>query len=155
MTIASEISSVVYQTDGVSDRFVVPFRFLHADHLRVVESRAGIDTLLSGSGDYSVTGENQASGGQVALNTVPAAGGQIKITRVVPITQETHYPKNDPFPERAHEQALDKLTMIAQQINTEVMRVSDIADHTFYQVVTVSTEPPTGGNDGDIWFQVI
>jgi len=116
MTVTSELSSVVYETDGVSVAFVVPFRFLHASHLRVIETRDGNETVLSPGAHYSVTGVNAESGGTVTLHAAPPVGGKIVIVRDVPITQETHYPKNDPFPERAHEQALDKLTMIAQQL---------------------------------------
>jgi len=127
MTITSELSRVVYATDGVTDTFSVPFRFLAASHLRVIELRNDVPTLLTLGLHYSVAGVNQPTGGSVTLNTAPGAGGQLAIVRVVPLTQETAYPKNDPFPEAAHERALDKLTMIAQQLDSEIARAVNLA----------------------------
>lgn len=47
--------------------------------------------------------------------SAPMTGAQIIINRVVPVTQETDYVANDPFPAESHERALDKLTMLVQQ----------------------------------------
>jgi len=122
MTVSSELSRVAYATDGITDTFIVPFRFLAASHLQVAHWQNDVTHSLTSGTHYSVTGANDPAGGAVTLATVPVAGGQIIITRTVPITQETAYPKNDPFPEAAHERALDKLTMIAQQLADGVSR---------------------------------
>jgi len=206
MTIASDLAKAAYLTDGVTTSFAVPFRFLAASHLRVIEVRGGAQTELPASA-WTVSGAGAPAGGAVTIPPPLAANGQLVILRQVPITQETHYPKNDPFPEQAHEAALDKLTMIAQQqgetlTRAVVLPVSDprtpaqfIED--FFKAAqdarnaatgaasseanaaasadtasdaaqaaqdrwddirskfTVSTDPPSGGKDGDIWFQVI
>jgi len=154
MTVTANLSRIVYTADGTTDTFTVPFRFLHANHLRVTESQLQGQALLTEGVHYSVAGVNQPSGGAVVMASAPAAGRQITITRVVPITQETVYPKNDPFPEAAHEQALDKLTMIAQQLAEAVAQLTAPAAPTFERTVIVSTQPPSGGADGDVWFQV-
>jgi len=156
MTVTADLSRVVYATDGATDTFSVPFRFLHASHLRVSESRNDVTIPLTPGAHYSVAGAGAGApaGGAVTLNTAPVAGGELAIARVVPLTQETAYPANDPFPASAHEAALDKLTMIAQQQAAEIARVTDLADNAFTQRVTVSTAPPSGGKDGDVWFQV-
>jgi len=121
MTVASELSRVAYLTDGATTTFSVPFRFLQAAHLRVIHAHGQTQSELPASG-YSVTGAGNPAGGAVHITPALAAGGQLVIVRQVPITQETAYPKNDPFPEAAHEAALDKLTMIAQQIQDETRR---------------------------------
>jgi len=115
MTVASTQSKIVHITDGVSTSFAVPFRFLHASHLRVTEARGGTETVLTSGMQYSVVGANQPQGGSVITTTALAADAKLVIERIVPLTQEIQYPRNDPFPARAHEQALDKLTMIDQQ----------------------------------------
>ncbi|WP_454676675.1 hypothetical protein [Achromobacter marplatensis] len=118
MTVSSEITEVSYATDGVTTAFPVPFYFLANDHLRVwlyyVGTGVEIDLVLGSA--YEVSGAGNPAGGTVTTNTSYPAGPRLRIERIVPITQETAYQRNDPFPERAHERALDKLTMICQQL---------------------------------------
>lgn len=117
MTVPSEQSRITYDTDGTSVSFPVPFRFLQNRDLRVTLIAADDSSrLLVLDVDYSVTGAGQQSGGTLSTVDILAAGETLLIERIVPITQETAYQRNDPFPERAHERALDKLTMINQQI---------------------------------------
>ncbi|MDT0215872.1 hypothetical protein Q9R35_00915 [Alcaligenes sp. AB3] len=117
MTVSSEQSRVQYATDGVATSFPVPFRFLSAQHLRVSFAQGDGDAVELVLGrDFDAVGVGNPSGGTVTTYTAYPAGGSIAIERVVPITQETAYQRNDPFPERAHEQALDKLTMICQML---------------------------------------
>ncbi|MGO3712838.1 hypothetical protein [Alcaligenes aquatilis] len=117
MTVSSEQSRVQYATDGVATSFPVPFRFLQNRDLRVtlVDSE-GNEQELSLDTDYSVAGAGQQSGGTLTTTAAYPAGQALLIDRIVSITQETAYQRNDPFPERAHERALDKLTMICQML---------------------------------------
>ena len=117
MTLASELSIVSYAGDGSTTVFAVPFLFLETAHLTV--------TLASASGvasapAFSATGAGAAAGGTVTLTSVtPASGETLTIERIVPVTQQTDYVPNDPFPAETHERALDKLTMIAQQLDRD------------------------------------
>ena len=119
MTVSSEQSRVQYATDGVATSFPVPFRFLQNRDLRVtlVESD-GNDRVLSLDTDYSIAGAGQQSGGTLTTTETRPADQTLLIERIMSIVQETEYQRNDPFPERAHEQALDHLTMIAQQFKS-------------------------------------
>jgi hypothetical protein len=80
-------------------------------------------TLMTEGLDYSVTGVGNASGGTVVFTvvppSVPSGTGSIVLRRAVPMTQGTHYVANDAFPESTHEAALDKLTMLVQQVVDE------------------------------------
>lgn len=117
MTVSSEQSRVQYATDGVATSFPVPFRFLQNRDLRVTLVQGdGSERHLSLDVDYSVTGAGQQAGGTLNTTATFSAGQTLLIDRIVSITQETAYQRNDPFPERAHERALDKLTMICQQL---------------------------------------
>ncbi|URW83885.1 hypothetical protein NBV64_05900 [Alcaligenes sp. DN25] len=119
MTVSSEQSRIQYATDGVAISFPVPFRFLSGLHLRVSFAQGDDDAVeLVPGRDFDAVGAGNPSGGTVTTYTAYPAGGSIAIERVVPITQETAYQRNDPFPERAHEQALDKLTMICQMLGS-------------------------------------
>ena len=46
----------------------------------------------------------------------PAATNEVIIQRKLALTQGTDYVANDPFPAESHEEALDRLTFITQQI---------------------------------------
>lgn len=117
MTVSSEQSRVQYATDGVATSFPVPFRFLSGQHLRVSFAQGDGDAVELVLGrDFDAVGVGNPSGGTITTYAAYPPGGSIAIERVVPITQETAYQRNDPFPERAHEQALDKLTMICQML---------------------------------------
>lgn len=116
MTVTSNISTAgPYAGDGVTTSFVVGFPFLDATYLEVTKSDGSTDTLLTLNTDYKVTGAGQQSG-QVILTQPLAVGYTLTIERVVPLTQLADYVQGDAFPAETHEKALDKLTMITQQL---------------------------------------
>jgi len=120
MTVSSQVSEVSYDTDGVATAYPVPFYFLANSHLRVwlLEPISGTETDLVLGSDYGVTGAGNTAGGTVNTYTAWPMGLKLGIQRIVPITQETSYQPNDPFPAKSHERALDKLTMLAQQFES-------------------------------------
>ena len=136
MTVSGTAARATYSGNGSTTAFVVPFYFLADAHLAVILRGAdGVETTQTLNSDYTVTGAGSASGGSVTMSTAPASGETLAILREVPLTQETDYVENDPFPAETHERALDKLTMINQQ-QTEVL------DRTF-KVSEVSETNPT------------
>lgn len=118
MTVASQTSHVEYTCNGATVNFAVPFRFLEDTHLAVYLKvlATGVRSLLTLDSDYTVSGANENDGGTVTTSSTYSSAYEIDIERAVPITQETDYEPNDPFPAEAHEDALDKLTMICQQL---------------------------------------
>lgn len=123
MTVSTSINkSGPYAGSGTTGPFTVTFRFLANSHLRVIKtSTTGSEATLTLGVDYSVTGAGGASG-TVTLTSPLLTGEKLTIVRNVPLTQETDYVFDDSFPAESHEQALDKLTMIAQQLAEEVDR---------------------------------
>lgn len=112
MTVETTQRRVSYTGDGVTTAFPVPFQFAAAGDLQV-----------TGGAGYSVTGAGDPHGGAVVFSLAPAAGAAVEILRVVQRTQDTQYVPNDPFPAKAHEAALDKLTMIVQEDANELLRL--------------------------------
>ena len=122
-----------YAGAGTAGPFPVPFRFLEASHLRVIRTAAGVDADLVITTDYTVSGVGNPSG-SVTLTAALPVGQSLTILRDVPATQEADYVAGDAFPAESHEVALDKLTMIAQQLAEEVGRAVKVGP-------TSSTDP--------------
>lgn len=153
MTISSEQSTQSYSGDGSTVTFPYGYPFFALDEVKV-ELRATDGTIITpiyngaGTYDYTVSGTLDAetsrypNGGSVTFNTAPPSGYTIALFREVTLTQETDYVANDAFPAETHENALDKLTMIAQQLR-------DDADKSLRFTATETadpTVPPVGAN---------
>jgi hypothetical protein len=116
MTVESTTRRAQYDTNGTTGPWTVPFYFLANADLEVIHTdAAGVETTLTLTTHYSVTGAGVPSGGAVTTVSSYASGGTITILRSVAVLQETDYVETDAFPAAAHETALDRLTMIAQQ----------------------------------------
>jgi hypothetical protein len=125
MTVSTSTSFVSYAGNGSLITFAYTFKIFQDSDLLVtlINDASGVETTQVLTTNYTVTGAGTAGGGNVVFTAAPASGVTIKIRRVLPVTQETDYVANDPFPAEAHEDALDKLTMLLQQEATN----SDLA----------------------------
>ena len=74
------------------------------------------------SGLWTIDGLGNALGGNVTLDTPLAADTSVTLLREIAETQETDYQPFDAFPAESHEAALDKLTMITQQLTEQINR---------------------------------
>ncbi|MEM7122079.1 MAG: tail fiber protein [Pseudomonadota bacterium] len=138
MTLTSSTAKVSYAGNGSTTVFAVTFRFLaNSDVDVILRNAAGVETTWVENTQYTLEGEGEAAGGTLTVLTdpddyTPASGETLVIRRMVPVTQETDYSENDSFPAETHEAALDKLTMLAQQLDETLARavtvpVSDTA----------------------------
>lgn len=127
MTISSTTTKITYNGNGSTDTFPYTFKILDDDDI-IVEKRitaTGVITTLVKTTDYTVSGVGEEAGGNVTLvdpATDAPSGSQITIRRNMTILQETDYEEYDTFPASTHESALDRLTMIAQQLSEAVDR---------------------------------
>lgn len=114
MTVATTQTAEEWTGDASSATFPIPFPFLSRDHLVVwKEDALGVQTAMTIA---SATGEGESTGGSVTLTEAVGTGYTLHIRRQTPKTQETDYVPHDPFPADSHERALDKLTMIVQEM---------------------------------------
>lgn len=129
MTVANTASRWDYNGDGASTVFPYGNRIFAAGDLKVYVDGA-LKTLTT---HYAVSGVDADGGGNVTFTAPPAAGTRnVVIVRDVPQTQATSYPANDLFPARSHERALDRLTILAQQLFARVSRAMRLADTSAY-----------------------
>jgi hypothetical protein len=133
VTVSTEVNKNVYVGDGVTVSFAVSFPILDETHLAVeIKDVNGVITEKVIITDYTVngtgndTGRTNYSSGNVVFGTAPLSTDTVTIKRSIPILQETDYVENDTFPAESHEEALDKLTMIAQQQGEESDRTLKI-----------------------------
>lgn len=123
MTIASTTNKVSYNGAGSAGPFSIPFKFLkNADIVATHVSTAGLETVLTLTTDYTLSGAGDPSGGALTLNAVLSSGEKLIIKRSPGIVQETDYVENAAFPAESHETALDLLTMIAQDNAEKISR---------------------------------
>lgn len=145
MTIASIATSVAYTGDGTATAFAVPFPFFDPGELEVIERliATGAETLKVRDVQYTVAGGNGA-GGTVTAGTAPSAAVQWVIRRKTAAVQNSDYVPNDAFPADGHERALDRLTMLAQELG-EVLGRAVVAPKSESLAMTLPPIPARAG----------
>ena len=146
MTISSTVNRVSYSGNGSTTAFSFGYLFFSNADLKVilVVDSTGVETTKTITTHYTITGAGDASGGTVTMGTAPASGETLVIIREVNLTQGLDLVENDAFPSDLVEQELDRATMMAQQLNTELARSVKLSDgDTSGADPTLPT--PTGG----------
>jgi hypothetical protein len=120
-----------YAGDGGSGPFPVPFRFLAAAEVKAaVVSSDGAREALEG---LVVEGANDPGGGQATTPRAILTGETLVLWTETALVQPADYIAADAFPAETHEAALDRLTLIAQDLRRDVDRSFkvDMGDETF------------------------
>lgn len=124
MTIQTTTNKIIYVGNGITTSFSYNF---------AIQSNTWLNIYIDGvlqvlTTNYSVTGVNASSGGNVIFVTAPSASSSVIISRTnIPVTQLIDLRVNDQFPPETIESELDKLTMLLQQVtesNTRSIRLS-------------------------------
>lgn len=126
MTVSSTTTRKSAGGDGSNDTFGYDFKIFDDDDITVIirTDSTGAETTKTKTTHYTVTGVGSASGGNVVFTSgnIPASGETVVLLRTTARTQLTDYVPNDPFPAATHEDALDKLTFIAQELEEQIGR---------------------------------
>lgn len=117
-------SSSLFAGNGVTTAFATGFHFLENGDVQVilVTNSTGAETVQTETTHYTLTGAGTGAGGTVTFVTAPTAAQSVKIVRNITIDQETDYVEGTAFPASTHERIVDRLTMIAQQLNHNINR---------------------------------
>ena len=127
MSVSSTTTKVSYSGDNTTAVFAYTFKIFTASDLEVIiRSSAGVETIKTLTTHYTVSGAGVDAGGNVTFTAgnIPATGETVVIRRNLTLTQGTDYVENDPFPANSHEDALDRLTFIAQGLQEELSRTA-------------------------------
>ena len=121
MTVTTTENFTAFIADGIETIFTFSFQTQEESDIVVY-----FDGVLISAGFTVALNDDQDStpGGTVTFDVPPANGTEVVIYREVPNTQQTDYQEYGPFPAESHETALDKLTMICQQLQEQFNRLS-------------------------------
>ena len=124
MTVSSTTTKNSYSGNGSTTVFAYTFKIFDEDDIAVVlrNNTTGAESTQTITTHYSVSGVGNTGGGNITFVTAPTSSQTVVLLRATPLTQLTDYTPNDPFPAETHEEALDKLTHITQELSEEVGR---------------------------------
>ena len=128
MTIASSTRKAgPFTGDGASTVFAFSFKVFSASDLYVVKAVASTsaETVLTLATDYTVSlnsDQDNSPGGTVTLASVLASGYTLTLTSSVGYLQPTDLTNQGGFYPRVINSALDRLTILTQQLNEQVQR---------------------------------
>ena len=131
MTVSSATTRNSYSGNNSTDVFAYGFKIFDDDDITVIirTDSTGAETTKTKTTHYTVSGVGSSSGGNVTFTSgnIPASGETVVLLRTTARTQLTDYVPNDPFPAATHEDALDKLTFIAQELEEELGRTLKVS----------------------------
>ena len=136
---------MLYTADGVATVYAYTFRVDRAEDMSVY-----LDGVLTPSG-WTIDGLGSDNGGNVTFSVAPALNVTITLLREIALEQLVDYQKYDPFPSETHEGALDKLTMIDQQLQEQLGRTLLASPDTPASVD--NTLPPYSAGKGIMWHE--
>lgn len=129
MTVSSTTTKNSYSGNGSQTVFAYTFKIFDDDDISVIirTDSTGTETTKTKTTHYTVSGVGNTSGGNITFGTAPASGETVVLLRATARTQATDYTPNDPFPAASHEDALDKITFIAQELEEELGRAIKVS----------------------------
>jgi hypothetical protein len=127
MTVQTELRRVVQTGNGATSTFYFNAPVLGLDDLDIYTvTTAGVQTLQTRGGagtfDYTMTINSSTKYATITLNNNLTNLFKIVMLRSTAITQGVDYVEGDPFLAETHEGALDRLTIIATQLQEQLDR---------------------------------
>jgi hypothetical protein len=127
MTVQTELRRVVQTGNGATSTFYFNAPVLAVTDLAVYTvTTAGVQTLQTRNGagtfDYTISINASTKYATVTLNNNLTNGYKVVMLRSTAITQGVDYVEGDPFLAETHEGALDRLTIIATQLQEQLDR---------------------------------
>lgn len=125
MTVGVSLKRVVQVGTGSTATFYFNAPVQDDDNLAVYTYNTStlVQTLQTKNGaatyDYTVTINASTKYATITLNNNLPTTHRVVILRNIPLTQESDYVEGDPFSAETHESALDKLTLIAAQLQEQ------------------------------------
>ena len=118
MAVSNLVVKQDYVGNGVTTTFAIPFTYRSTSSIKVylINSTTGVSTLQVLSTNYTL--DNPTAPTNILMNVAPAVGNWLRVIRVSPIVQNTELENNGEFLEEEFEAALDKITLMVQEISS-------------------------------------
>jgi hypothetical protein len=144
MTLPTEVCRNQYAGAGSPGPFAFNFRiFAESDLVVIRRSATGVDTALTLTTDYTVTGVGNAAG-TVTLVDDLETGEVLSIRRVRPVTQARSVRNQAAYAAATHEDAWDDLVMKAQQQADDAARSFKLPGSYDGNGISLEVRPETG-----------
>lgn len=143
MTMSKTATRQHYPGDGATASFGIPYRYFRAEQIAaIVTGSDGVERTLARGVDYSLSGDGASCSGVLTLLRGPLASGDVLgIVRRSPPVQTTDFRSAGAFLAQSHEDALDYLTMLVQELLDLLGSASDGA-----RVIRLEDGSPADGS---------
>lgn len=137
MALSILVTEQVYTGDGSTTNFAIPFTFFSNSQVVVEETDTGTGTIttLTNGTEYTISGGDP--GTTVVATTAPTSTKRWRVYRSTPLTQIWDFINNTTVNLENIEKALDRIVMMAQELNSRDISV-DVASGS-YNVIAVQT----------------
>lgn len=131
MPLTSAVRSIDTAGTGAQTAFAFPFRFDATTHVQVSKlllASPYTETVLyegTGAEQYAITAP-ATNGGTVTLVTALPATYELRIQRIVPLTQDTDFAAQGSFAAATHASAFDYAMMAIQQVNDGLVIADEV-----------------------------
>ncbi len=124
MTVSTSSNRADHTGNGSASTFSFTFRIFANTDLLVTKADAdGVETVLTLTTDYTVSGAGSYNGGSITLVAGALPNGHtLTILRELDITQETDLRNQGSFFAETHEDVFDRHTMVMQQLQEQIDR---------------------------------
>lgn len=129
MTVSSTTVKQLYSPSSGTTTFAIPFEFENTSQILVYtvdeSTEPATETLKTISTHYTLTGGPPVT--NVEFNTAPNAsntGIKVLIKRGTSQVQSTDYQENGPFPAESHEEQLDLIVQMIQELKEKLDRAA-------------------------------
>lgn len=124
MSVTNTTTLVATAGDGAETEFDFAFKiFAETDLVVYKKSAAGVYTLQTLTTNYTVEFDTEAETGTVTFLVAPVgSGGGALILRATSETQDTSFPREGLTPSKTIENAIDKLTLLVQEMQERLDR---------------------------------
>lgn len=149
MTVSQTQIEQEYFGDGLQTNFPIPFEFISNDQIKVdqYDSVTEATVTLAEGVDYSL---DLIPAQNVVFGVAPDSNKTIRVYRSTPQLQQVDYIETGAFPAEAHEEALDKIVMMVQEVQAAVSETAPVATGSVVKLppqTISSSETITVGND--------
>lgn len=131
MAVSNLTVSQIYDADGVTDTFAIPFQYIAGDGLAqvrvvLIDDDTQVETLQAITTDYTLDPDN-LNPTNVIFVTPPADGFKVLVERSSALEQVIDFLATSSFPAESNEEGLDRLLLMIQELAASLSRKIEVS----------------------------